>query len=196
MTTDIQTPPPPFPVARVLREDLNHLRDNWVWFLILGIALILLGMGAVAYSALVSVVAALFFGWFLVVGGIFHMVAAFFTRGWGGFFLGLLGGVLGLALGVIMIDRPAEAVLVYTLLLAAFFFVDGLFRIMAALAGRFRTWGWVLFSGVVSLLLGVLIWRQWPWGDLWVVGTFIGINMIFNGFAYVTLGLNARRLPV
>jgi uncharacterized membrane protein HdeD (DUF308 family) len=103
--------------------------------------------------------------------------------------------VLYLAAGVIIIDRPLEAAILYTLIMAVFFFVEGLFRIIAAISGRFRDWGWVLLSGVITLLLGVLIWKQWPISGLWVVGMFLGIDMIVNGAAYIALGLNARRIP-
>jgi uncharacterized membrane protein HdeD (DUF308 family) len=195
MVTQFPPSRPTSPVARMIQEDLKDLRDNWLWFLILGIALIVLGIAALSYSFAAGIATALFFGFFLVVGGIFHIAGAFFTRGWGGFFLSLLAGVLELALGVIFIEHPIDALIVYTLLLAAVFFIEGLFWILAALAGGFRNWGWVLLSGVITLLLGVLIWRQWPISGLWVVGTFIGVNMICNGATYVAVGLRARRLP-
>ena len=131
----------------------------------------------------------------LAGGGLFHIAGAFFTRGWGGFFLSLLAGVLELALGVIFIEHPIDALVVYTLLLAVVFFIEGLFWIIAAVAGGFHNWGWALLSGVVTLLLGVLIWRQWPFSGLWVVGTFIGVNMICNGTTYLVLGLRVRQLP-
>jgi uncharacterized membrane protein HdeD (DUF308 family) len=185
-----------FPVARMIQEDLQGLRDSWLWFLLLGVVLIVLGMAALTYSFAAGVALVWLFGVFLVVGGIFRIAGAFFTRCWGGFFLSLLAGVLELALGVILFEHPGEALIVYTLLLAVVFFIEGLFWIIGALAGGFRNWGWVLLSGIVTLLLGVLIWRQWPFSGLWVVGTFIGVNMIFNGITYVVLGLNVRKLPV
>src|SRR5262249_36049919 len=115
--------------------------------------------------------------------------------GWGGFFLSLLAGVLHLVAGFIVLNHPLEALLVYTLLMAVFFFVDGLFRIVGALAGRFHPWGWMLLNGVITLLLGVLIWRQWPLSGLYVVGLFVGINLIISGVTYIALGMPARNLP-
>ncbi len=186
----------PFPLVGVVRESLGELRANWYWFVILGAALMLLGLFALSYSVLASLATAIVFGYVLLVAGVFYIVGAFFTRGWGGFFLSLLAGVLNLAVGVIVLDRPGEALLIYTLLLAAFFFVEGLFRIVGSLAGRFRHWGWMLFNGVVTLALGVMIWRQWPLSGLYVVGLFLGINLVISGASYISLGLNARRLPV
>jgi uncharacterized membrane protein HdeD (DUF308 family) len=88
-----------------------------------------------------------------------------------------------------MIEEPATAAAAVTLMLAAFLFVGGLFRIIAALTERFPHWGWLLLSGVISLLLGILIWRQMPLSSLWVIGTFVGIEMIFSGWSWVALGL-------
>ena len=186
----------PFPVARFIQENLREVRDNWFWFVVLGVALVVLGAVAMSYSVLATITTALVFGFFLLGAGVFYLVGAFFTRVWGGFFLSLLAGILHLAVGMIVLDRPGEAVIIYTLLLAVFFFVEGVFRIVAALSGRFHHWGWMLLNGVVTLLLGVLIWRQWPISGLYVVGLFLGINLVVSGVNYIALGLNARRLPV
>ena len=84
----------------------------------------------------------------------------------------------------------------YTLLLASFFMVGGLFRMISAVAGQFRNWGWVLVNGVIALILGIMIWQQMPFSGLWVIGTFLGIDLIFSGWSYVSLGLGVRKMPV
>jgi uncharacterized membrane protein HdeD (DUF308 family) len=96
---------------------------------------------------------------------------------------------------LIIVANPGAGALVLTLILAVFFMVAGLFRIMAALTMRFPQWGWLLVSGIVTLLLGLLIWRQWPVSGLWVIGLFIGIDMIFCGWSWVMAALAARRSP-
>ena len=185
-----------FPMFGVIQENVSALRHNWFWFVLLGFLLTVLGMVAISYSALTSVAAMLVLGYFLLIGGIFYIVGAFFTGAWGGFFLSLLAGVLYLATGFIVVNRPGEAALLYTLLLAVFFFVEGLFRIFAAIAGRFRHRGWVLFNGVITLLLGIMIWQDWPLSGLWVIGLFVGINMIMSGVGYMMLGMSCRQIPV
>jgi uncharacterized membrane protein HdeD (DUF308 family) len=189
-------PGPMYPMFGVIQENVAALRHNWFWFVLLGFLLTVLGMAAISYSALTSVAAVLVFGYFLLIGGVFYIVGAFFTGAWGGFFLSLLAGVLYLATGFIVVEHPGEAALLYTLLLAVFFFVEGLFKIVAALAGRFRHRGWVLFNGVVTLALGVMIWRDWPLSGLWVIGLFVGINLIMSGVGYMMLGLSCRQIPV
>lgn len=197
--TPVSPPPPGLggqgPLVRILQEDLRHLRASWFWFVLLGAALVLLGLFAMTYAEAATVTTAIVFGYLMLAAGAFYIVGAFFTRGWGGFFLSLLAGVLHLAVGLIIVDRPVEAVLVYTLVMAVFFFVEGLFRILGALAGQFRHWGWVLANGVITLLLGVMIWKQWPVSGLFVVGLFLGINLLVSGMTFINLGLNARRLP-
>jgi len=180
----------------MVREDLVNIRANWFWFVALGILLILMGLAALSYSILVTITAVIIFGYFLLASGIFYVASSLFTGGWGGFFLSLLCGFLQLAVGLLVLHNPARAGAALTLLMAMSFFVTGLFRIFAALSGQFRGWGWVLLSGIVTLALGVMIWQEWPDKAFWVIGTFIGIDLIFNGWTYVSVGMSAKRLPV
>jgi uncharacterized membrane protein HdeD (DUF308 family) len=183
-------------LAPIIQEDLKTLKDAWIWFLILGVALIALGCCALGYTALFTIASVEVFGFLMILGAVTYIGGAFLTGSWGGFFLTLLMGVLQLSAGAICVRHPAEAAIVYTLLMAVFFMVGGLFRIVTALAGQFRGWGWVLVNGIITLLLGLMIWQQMPFSGLWVIGTFLGIDLIFSGWSYVALGLNARKLPV
>ena len=107
----------------------------------------------------------------------------------------MLAGVLYAAIGVLIFDRPIAAAATLTLLIAAFLIVGGIFRIAAALTMRFEGWVWSLISGVIALLLGLMIWWQWPEASLWVIGLFVGIEVLFNGWTWVMLALGLRRLP-
>jgi uncharacterized membrane protein HdeD (DUF308 family) len=187
----------PFSIGGLIQENFKALHDSWGWFLVLGVCLVILGVALLTYTGMewASLATALVFACFMLVGGVVYIVGAFFTRCWGGFFLSLLAGVLHLAVGAIILEHPVDALVVFTLLMAAFFFVEGLFRIVAALAGRFHYWGWMLLNGVVTLVLGVMIWRRWPYDALYMVGLFLGIDMLISGINYIALGLNARRLP-
>ncbi len=175
--------------------DIQEFRHNWGWFLALGIILIIFGTIALGSSVFVTLASVLFFGWLLLFMGVIEAVQAFWQRKWGGLFLHLLGGILTAVVGLIIVANPGAGALVLTLVLAVFFMVAGLFRIMAALMMRFPHWGWLLVSGVITLVLGLLIWRQWPFFGLWVIGLFIGIDMIFCGWSWVMAALAAQRLP-
>ena len=107
--------------------------------------------------------------------------------------LHMLIGVLYSIVGFMIIETtPVQGLILVTKLIAIFLIITGLFRIVAALALRFQDWGWVLLNGAVTLLLGLIINRQLPEAALWVIGLFVGIEMIFNGWAWIMLSLGLR----
>ncbi len=183
-------------LAPFIQEDLKKLKAAWIWFSILGAALMILGVVALGYSTFFTIATVEILGALLLAGAAMYICGSFFTGSWGGFFLTLLTGVLQLVMGLICVRHPAEAAIVYTLLMALFFMVGGLFRIVVALAGQFRGKGSVLMNGVVTLILGIMIWLQTPFSGLWVIGSFLGIDLLFNGWSYLLLGLSLRRLPM
>jgi uncharacterized membrane protein HdeD (DUF308 family) len=134
-------------------------------------------------------------GVLLLLGGIAETVGAFWCRGWSGFFLHLLSGLLSIVVGVLFLRAPVNALLALTLLVACFLMVGGIFKIVAALSYRFGAWGWALASGIIDLILGVMIWQDWPASALWVIGLFLGINLVFRGVNWIALGLGLRALP-
>src|SRR5271165_371641 len=181
---------------RILRHELDAIKGNWGWILALGIVLIVVGSIAVLLPILTSFASAVAFGALLLVGGLFQLVGAFWTRDWSGFFLSLLMGVLWVVVGVLFLRHPGEALLAMTLFLACALMVGGLFRIIGSLSYRFPHWGWTLLGGAINLLLGILIWQQWPEVALWVIGLFVGIDMIFTGWTWVILSLGVKNLKL
>ena len=181
---------------RVLRHELEAIKGNWGWILALGIALIIVGTLAVAMPMVAGLATAVVIGSLLLMGGVAQLVGAFWTRDWSGFFLSLLIGVMYLVLGVMFLRAPVKAELVMTLLLACGLMIGGLFRIIGSLMYQFPNWGWTLVGGALNLVLGLLIWQQWPEAALWVIGLFVGIDMIFTGWIWVMLSLAVKNLPV
>jgi uncharacterized membrane protein HdeD (DUF308 family) len=176
-------------------RELRPLRRNWGWFLALGVLLVLLGTAAIGYPIVATLATVELFGVFLLVAAGVEFVSGVWAIGWGGFFPHLLCGLLSLFLGVLLVDRPGLGAAGYTLVLAVFFVASGVLRIGHALSRRFSGRGLTLLSGAITLLLGVLIWRDFPESALWVIGTFVGIDLVFNGLSWVMLGLAARALP-
>jgi len=172
--------------------DVTALKGKWGWILALGIVEIILGTIAMGAPVFVTLVSAVFFGWLLLFGGILSAVHAFWRKQWKGFFLDLVVGVLYAVAGFMVIANPAEAAVTLTLLVAMFLLMSGIFRIVVALTGHLRHWGWVLLNGVITAGLGVLIWKQWPLSGLWVIGLFIGIDMIFYGWSLVMLSMMVK----
>jgi uncharacterized membrane protein HdeD (DUF308 family) len=173
----------------------GELRRSWGWYLVFGIALIIIGTIALGSALLMTIASVFFFGWLLIVGGVMEIVHAFWHKRWAGFFLDLLTGILYVVAGWMIMSNPKESALLLTLVIAMFLVFEGVFRIVAALAVRYPHWGWLLLNGVISLLLGVMIWRQWPYSGLWVIGLFVGIEMLLNGWSLVMLSLAGRNLP-
>jgi len=179
---------------RILRHELEAIRGNWGWLLGLGIVLIVVGTLAVAAPFVASVASAVAIGMLLLMGGIAQLVGAFWTRDWSGFFLSLLMGILYVVLGVLFLRAPGQALLTLTLLLACVLMIGGLFRIIGSVMYRFPHWGWVLVGGIINLALGILIWQEWPASALWVIGLFVGIDLMFTGWTWVMLALAVKNL--
>ncbi len=181
--------------AGMLDDERACLRSAWWLFLALGLVSILVGILAIS-SVFVATMASVFvFGVLLLVEGIAEVIHAVMVRNWRGFALHLVAAVLYLIGGLFMLNDPVRAAAVLTLLFAATFFAGGLLRIIFSLAQRFPSWPWVLLTGVVDLILGALIWREWPESSLWVIGLFIGIDLLLHGWSCVLLALTVRAAP-
>lgn len=175
-----------------LRHDLEVLRGEWMWFVVLGGGLVVLGFLALGSLALVSLATAIFIGVLLLIGGVAEIVGAFWCRAWSGFFFHLLAGLLSTVLGVLFLASPIDALFTLTMLLALMLLVGGIFNIVTALSYRFNGWGLLFLSGIIDVILGIMIWQAWPAAALWVIGLFVGINLIFRGVNWITLGMAVR----
>jgi uncharacterized membrane protein HdeD (DUF308 family) len=181
----------------VIRHELEAYHKQWWCFLLLGITLVVLGALAIAdpfVTAFTSFAAVLILGFLLLAAGIIQIISSFWAGKWSGMLLHMLIGILYGVVGYMIIDQPGLSMLVLTKFIAIFLIVSGVFRIVSALMTRFHDWGWVLLSGVVSLILGLIINRQMPEASLVIIGLFIGIELIFNGWAWIMLGLGLRRI--
>jgi uncharacterized membrane protein HdeD (DUF308 family) len=174
---------------------IESVHKNWGWFLVLGIALIVLGMLALGAPYVVTIVSVLWVGCMLLAAAVIELISAFQSRGWGGFFLNLAEAVLfGLA-GLFMIRRPLESIVLLTALLAAYFLATGIFHLAAGIAAPLPNRSWVILSGLVSVILGIMIWNAWPEASLLYIGMFVGIDLIFQGWSWVMFALAAKRIP-
>lgn len=171
------------------------MRDHWLLFVIEGVVLLVLGALAIVVPALATLGVTIFLGWLLLVSGVVGLVMTFMTRGAPGFAWSLVSALLGIAVGLMLLVSPLSGALSLTLVLTAFFIVEGVASIMYAfehkreLTGR---WAFVLMSGVVDLVLAAIIIAGLPGTALWALGVLVGINMLFGGASLVGLGLAAR----
>jgi uncharacterized membrane protein HdeD (DUF308 family) len=190
MTSNAQKPD-----AVVLAVDEAGVRKNWGWLLALGIVQIIAGTLAVAFAISATLDSVVTLGILLLIAGAAQTAAALLAREWDGFFPFLLLGFLYAVAGFLTLQHPLLVAEGLMLMLAALFLIVGLFRIAVALVGQVPSRGWLLFNGVVTVLLGLAIWRHWPASALWVVGTLVGIEVIVNGVTWSVLAAVGRRGP-
>jgi uncharacterized membrane protein HdeD (DUF308 family) len=173
-------------------DTLHELQQHRGWLLTFGIISVIAGMAAIAYSVIATLVSVIFLAWLLIFAGVLEAAYAIRHRERGHLILYLLEALLAIVVGALLLQSPARGAIVLTLLLASYFIIAGIFRIVGALALHLPHWGWLLANGIISLALGIFVWGGWPVTGLWVIGLFIGINMIFSGWARVMLALALR----
>ncbi len=175
----------------VHEQELGH---SWGWFLTLGIVTAILGAVALFMIPIATVAAVLVLGWLMMLGGIIEIIHAFRVHGWRGTSLHMIAGILGILIGLLVVTHPVAGALAWTLLFASFFTVIGAFRIITGLRLKFPNWGWTVFDGAVTLLLGVMLAVEWPWSGLWFLGLALGISMLLRGWSYIVFSLSVRSL--
>ena len=183
------------PLRKVIRHELQAIRGKWIWLVVLGIALIVLGTVLLGSPVIATLATVTTLGVLILLGGGAEIVGAFWCREWSGFFLALLSGILGLVVGLMLLGNPIQGGLTLTILLASFLFVGGIFKAVAAIAHRFEGWGWLLLSGGIDVVLGVMIWRELPVSGLTIIGLLVGISLIFRGVSWLMVGFALKRLP-
>jgi uncharacterized membrane protein HdeD (DUF308 family) len=178
----------------IRRQLAATIHAHWKLFLAQGILMMVLGLLAVAEPNIATVAVTIFVGWLFFIGGIFRAASVWHSRHAPGFTWSMLTAILSIVLGLVLILRPLPGVLTLTMVLVAFFIIEGVASIVGAIEHRrhLRSWGWVLFSGIIDLLLAFLIWDGWPSSADWAIGLLVGINMLFFGLSLVMTALAAR----
>ncbi len=173
------------------------LGTHWRLFLFQGVVLIILGVLAVLAPVAATMVIDVFVGWLLFISGVIGLVALFSTHEVPAFLWGLITAALSVVVGIVLIWKPLEGALTLTLVLTAFFIVEGVFQLLASIAYRHALGGsivWMVASGIADLLLAAIIIAGWPVSAVWALGLIVGINLITSGFAIVMAALAGREL--
>jgi uncharacterized membrane protein HdeD (DUF308 family) len=184
--------------VKPLERELGHLKSTWWCFLVLGILLVLCGTAALVFPALTiltSFAVVVILGIALLVGGVATIITSFWAGKWSGTLLQLLVGILYVVAGFVITDTPVASAVTLTAFAAAFFIVVGAFRTLAAFVVRFPHWGWAALNGVITFLLGVIIYRHFPQSALWVIGVLVGVEMLLHGWMWIMLSLALRNVP-
>jgi uncharacterized membrane protein HdeD (DUF308 family) len=170
------------------------VRRASTWSILWGVSLICLGMLSLAMPLVAAVAINVLLGWLIVLAGIVHLVVAFHTHEAGSVIWRLLVGLAYICFGGYVIARPALGVVTLTLLLASLFLVEGIFNIVLYFrAPSTLRSSWFLLDGIVTLLLGAMIYMQWPSSAAWAIGTLVGVSLIFSGLTRVMVSLTVRK---
>ena len=173
---------------------LDGTKKNASFAVMSGVVLIIMGTLALLSPLVAGLSITIFVGVLLTIGGIVRCILAFDAGAFGRRILTFVGGILMTIAGLYMMSQPVAGLASITLILVAYLVVAGLLEVVAAFQIRpAEGWGWELFNGIVTLLLGLMLWRQFPLSGAWAVGILFGIKMIFNGWALVFIGRMAKR---
>jgi uncharacterized membrane protein HdeD (DUF308 family) len=165
------------------------------WSILWGILMFICGILAISLPLASSIGIVIVLAWLILFAGISHLVFAFHCHSIGGFLWQVLLAVVYGVAGIYMLMNPLLGVLSLTLLLAVFLLFEGILELALYFRIRqVRHAGWVLFDGIVTLILGILIWAQWPSSSVWVIGTLVGISLIFSGISRFMLSLAVRKM--
>ena len=181
-----------------VQREFQHLQKDWLWLLLFGALMAVCGVAAIIFPALtvlITISVPVVLGIALVVAGVATIVTSFWAGKWSGLLVQLLVGILYLVVGFMITDKPVQSAVVMTLFLASFFMVVGVFRMVAALVVQFPYWGWSLLNGAITFLLGMIIYRHYPQGALWILGLLVGLELLFHGWTWIALALAIRRIP-
>ncbi len=178
-----------------LRGGGSIIRRVSGWTIIMAVVFILLGMMAVIEPGVAGVALTILVGWLLIFGGVAHLVAALSGGGAGRIIWQVLIGIVYILGGVYFLTHPLLALGTLTLLLAVIILMEAVFELIAYFRAREeRGSGWLLVNALITLLLGGLIWLQWPSSSGWAIGTLVGVNLLMTGISRLMFGLAARKV--
>ena len=171
------------------------LKKSLGWSIALSVLMLLAGFLAIVVPPVAGIAVAVFVAWLLIFSGAAHVVFAWHTRTTGGIIWELLLGLAYIVVGCYILRSPVAGLASLTLALAIYLAAEGVLELILSFQLRSMSGaGWLLFDGIVTLILAVMVWRTWPWSSAWAIGTLVGVSMIFSGAARLMLSLAARRV--
>jgi len=186
----------PQDIANLQSKMSAAVREHWKAFLIEGILLVVLGLAAIIAPLIASLAFTIFFGWMFLISGIVGLAMTFWARQMPGFWWSLISAALAVGAGLILLTRPAQGVLTLTIVIGAYFLAEGVATIMYALEHRrelSERWSWMLFSGILDILISAMIIARLPGSAEWAIGLLVGINLVFGGASLIGVAMAARQ---
>src|SRR5450631_1014760 len=172
---------------------VGQLRANWGWLLGLGVFFLVLGFIGLSCVVTLTLSSTILFGILILVGGVAQIMEAFKCTGWKSVLWHVMIAVLYILAAISILMDPAAASILWTAIIAGALMVVGVFRIVIALHNRGKSsWFALLLSGIISLLLGGMLFAKWPYSGLWAIGLFVAVELLSQGISLIALALSAR----
>ena len=177
-----------------LKVAIGQTRAKWGWFVALGVLLLIFGGIAFGNLVIATVASVYLVGWMMLFAGVVEIIHAFGVKTWGRFFYWLLSGLLYAVAGFFAFYNPLLASAVLTFLLAVALVASGVLRLWVGYQQRAEKGsGWIIAAGIVTLLAGLVIAIGWPVNSLWILGLFLAIDLVFQGWAFIAFGLALKK---
>ena len=186
----------PQDISKLQSDMSTAVREHWKAFLFEGILLVILGLAAMILPPLASLAVTIFLGWMFLISGVAGLALTFWARQMPGFWWSLISAVLAVAAGIILLVKPVQGTLTLTIVVGAYFLAEGVATIMYALEHRrelSERWSWMLFSGVLDILISAMVITGLPGSAEWAIGLLVGINLVFGGASLIGMALAARK---
>jgi uncharacterized membrane protein HdeD (DUF308 family) len=185
----------PTQAENIARTANGAIHEHRTLFLIEGMVLVLLGIAAIVLPPVATIAFTIIIGWIFLGSGVIGLITTFWARHAPGFWWALISAVIAISAGVVLLLWPISGAVSLTLVLIAFFAVEGVASILYAIEHRNQLserWGWMLVSGIIDLILAAIIFSGLPGTAVWALGLLVGINMVFGGVALMGMALAAR----
>ena len=177
-----------------VQQAADEVRANWGWLMFMGVALTILGIIGLYMAGTLTIVSILWFGLLVSAGGVLTLIDAFRAEGWKAKLWQILIALAYIVAGIVMVMNPGASAAWFTMFIAAFLFISGIFRVVIGFQIRdeVKGWAWTVFGGIASIVLAFMIFAQWPLSGLWVIGLFIAIEMIMQGTSMISIAMAAK----
>jgi uncharacterized membrane protein HdeD (DUF308 family) len=177
-----------------LRTAIIEADRKWGWYLALGVLLVLLGGFASSMAVLTTLLSIAMLGWIMLAAGAGLILLSFLTGKWSGFLLTLAAGALSAVTGIAMLNNPFSSAAAITLMVGTILIGTGIYRSAASIVMRFPNWAWSVLSGFASFVLGALLVGSWQVASLYLLGLYVGFDLIFHGLSWIMFSLRVHRL--
>lgn len=178
----------------IIQMSHKELQEHWKSIMVEGVLFITLGVIALVLPVAFSIAVEMVVGWLFLIGGGIQLYRSIQSNQAPGFWMMVVSAILAMLLGVLMIFHPLKGLVVITVIIGIYFIAEGIVKSIFALQiQRFASWGWVLLSGVCSIIIGVIVFAGWPSTAMWFVGTLMGVYLIINGVAFMIMANQAHK---